>query len=76
MAESLHCTLVFSSAQLLKWSGACLCSKGLDGLDADFGWDGVLATVRQVVHSLVHTTMQATPTQIVFGLNTLLNIPF
>ena len=46
--------------------------KGLDGLDSDFGWDGVLAAAR----SLVQTTMQATPTQLVFGHDVLLNASF
>jgi hypothetical protein len=45
-------------------------------LDKDFGWTGVLSTVRQAVHSLVHTTTPATPTQLVFGRDALLNVSF
>ena len=49
---------------------------GLNDLDPDFGWKGILAAVRQAVRSLVHTTTQATPTQLVFGRDALLNISF
>jgi hypothetical protein len=45
-------------------------------LDKDFGWTGVLSAVTQAVHSLVHTTTPATPTQLVFGRDALLNISF
>ena len=43
-------------------------------LDPDFLWQGVLSAVRGAVRSLVHTTMLATPTQLVFGRDALLNI--
>jgi hypothetical protein len=46
-------------------------------LDKDFGWTGVLSAVRQAVRSLVHTTTRATtPTQLVLGRDTLLNVSF
>jgi hypothetical protein len=45
-------------------------------LDKDFGWTGVLSAVRQAVCSLVHTTTRATPTQLVFGRDALLNVSF
>jgi hypothetical protein len=46
-------------------------------LDKDFGWrTGVLSTVGQAVRSLVHTTARATPTQLVFGHDALLNVSF
>jgi transposase InsO family protein len=45
-------------------------------LDPDFLWQGVLSAVRGAVRSLVHTTTRATPTQLVFGRDALLNISF
>ncbi len=45
-------------------------------LDPDFQWQGVLSAVRQAVRSLVHTTTRATPTQLVFGRDALLNVSF
>ena len=50
--------------------------RGIDDLDPHFGWTGVLSAVRQAVRSLVHTTTRATPTQLVFGRDALLNISF
>ena len=47
-----------------------------DDCDEDFGFDGILAAVRCAVNSTVHTTLRATPTQLVFGRDTLLNISF
>ena len=44
--------------------------------DEDFGFDGILAAVRRAVNSTVHATLRATPTQLVFGRDTLLNISF
>ena len=41
-----------------------------------FGWKGVLAAVRRGVNSTVHTTLRATPTQLVFGRDAVLNINF
>ena len=50
--------------------------RGKDDLDPDFGWTGVLSAVRHAVRSLVHTTTRATPTQLVFGRDALLNVSF
>jgi hypothetical protein len=44
--------------------------------DEDFGWTGVLSAIGQAVHSLVHTTTRATPTQLVFHRDALLNVSF
>ena len=50
--------------------------RGKDDIDPTFGWSGVLSAVRHAVRSLVHTTTRATPTQLVFGRDALLNISF
>ena len=45
-------------------------------LDANFGWTGILSAVRRAVISTVHTTLRATPTQLVFGRDAILNVSF
>ena len=50
--------------------------RGIDDLDPTYPWLGILSSVRQAVRSLVHTTTRATPTQLVFGRDALLNISF
>ena len=45
-------------------------------LDSTYGWQGVLSAVRQAVRSTVHTTTRATPTQLVFGRDAILNVSF
>ena len=50
--------------------------RGKNDLDPHFGWTGVLSAVRHAVRSLVHTTTRATPTQLVFGRDALLNVSF
>ena len=50
--------------------------RGKDDLDKDFRWKGVLSAVRQAVRCIVHTTTRATPTQLVFGRDALLNVSF
>ena len=50
--------------------------RGKDDIDPDFPWQGTLSAVRQAVRSLVHTTTRATPTQLVFGRDALLNVSF
>ena len=45
-------------------------------LDPDFGFDGILAAVRAAVNRTVHSTFRATPTQLVFGRDALLNVSF
>ena len=44
--------------------------------DLDQGWLGILSAIRHAVRSLVHTTTRATPTQLVFGRDALLNVSF
>ena len=50
--------------------------QGVDDLDKDYTWMGVLSAVRDAVRCVVHTTTRATPTQLVFGRDALLNISF
>ena len=50
--------------------------RGKDDIDPDFGWSGVLSAIRHAVRSIVHTTTRATPTQLVFGRDALLNVSF
>ena len=39
-------------------------------------WDAVLAATMFAVRTTAHTTLQATPAQLVFGRDAILNIPF
>ena len=50
--------------------------KGRQDLDPDFGWTGILSAVRRAVVSTVHTTLRATPSQLVFGRDAILNVGF
>ena len=43
-------------------------------IDYDDPWSGVLAATMYAVRSTYHTTLQATPMQVVFGRDALLNI--
>ena len=45
-------------------------------LDQYGDWDGILSSVAKGVRSTVHTTLRATPTQLVFGRDAILNISF
>ena len=45
-------------------------------LDPDFGWKGMLSSVRHAMHATAHTTLRATPAQLVFGRDALLNVSF
>ena len=45
-------------------------------LDKHFGFSGILAAIRHAVNALVHTTTRATPSQLVFGRDKLLNVNF
>ena len=47
-----------------------------DLLDKDFGWTGVLAAIRAAMRATVHTTTRATPSQLVFGRDAMLNVSF
>jgi len=50
----------------------------MDKRDSDefFGFQGLLAACRKAVNSTVHTTSWATPTQLVFGRDAMLNASF
>ena len=45
-------------------------------LDAQYGWQGVLAAIRQAMRSAVHTATRATPTQLAFERDAILNVSF
>ena len=45
-------------------------------VDEDFGFQGVLSAVRSAMRAVVHTTTRATPSQLVFGRDALLNVSF
>jgi len=45
-------------------------------LDPEFGWSSMLAACRKAMNSTVHTTSRATPSQLVFGRDALLNVSF
>ena len=50
--------------------------RGRNDLDKDFGWTGVLAAIRAAMRATVHTTTRATPSQLVFGRDAMLNVSF
>ena len=45
-------------------------------LDKDDPWSGILAATDFLVQITYHTTLQATPVQLLFGRDTILNTPF
>ena len=45
-------------------------------VDPQWGFEGILSAVRRGVNATVHTTLKATPTQLVFGRDALLNVTF
>ena len=45
-------------------------------LDEDSPWDGILASVMFATRATIHTTLQATPSQLVFGGDAMLNTRF
>jgi len=45
-------------------------------LDPNFGWDGILSACQKAMNSTVHTTSRATPSQLVFGRDAMLNASF
>ena len=45
-------------------------------LDLDDPWSGILSAVIFAMRSTVHTTMQATPMQLVFGRDAIMNLMF
>ena len=50
--------------------------RSVDDIDPTYGWSGILAALRQAMRSTVHTTTKATPTQLVFGRDAILNVSF
>ena len=49
---------------------------GKSDLDPDFGFSGILSAIRGAMRAVVHTTTRATPSQLVFGRDALLNVSF
>ena len=47
-----------------------------DYLDADDPWARILASCMFAIQATIHTTLQASPMQLVFGCDAMLNIPF
>ena len=45
-------------------------------MDAENPWDGILAAVMFATRATIHTTLQATPSQLVFGRDAILNTQF
>jgi len=68
MIERCHKTLhnMIRSAQI----------KDKRDLDSFFGLKGILAACRKAMNSTVHATAHATPTQLVFGHDAMLNASF
>ena len=68
MIERCHKTLhnMIRSAQI----------KDRRDLDSFLGFKGILAACRKAMNSTVHTTARATPTQLVFGRDAMLNASF
>jgi hypothetical protein len=50
--------------------------EGKDDLDIDLGFQGILSAIRGAMRAVVHTTTRATPSQLVFGRDALLNVSF
>ena len=48
----------------------------MEDIDEKDPWSGILTAVAFAVRSTIHTTLQATPAQLVFGRDSMLNIPF
>ena len=45
-------------------------------LDPEFGFDGLLSAVRKAMNATVHTTSRATPSQLAFNRDAMLNVSF
>jgi protein associated with RNAse G/E len=52
------------------------CQVGQLELDKEDPWSGILAAVMFATHATYHTTTQATPAQLVFGRDAILNTKF
>jgi len=68
MVERVHKTLhnMVSSMQI----------RDKNYIDLDFGFSGMLASCCKAIHSTVHTTLHATPTQLGLGRDAILNVSF
>jgi hypothetical protein len=51
-------------------------NNNLDNLDEEDPWSGILAAAMFAIRATYHTTLKATPMQLVFGRDALLNISF
>ena len=69
MVERCHKTI---SALVIKSLGL----KAKDDLEPYGDWDALLSAVAKAHRSTVHTTLDATPSQLVFGRDTILNVSF
>ena len=47
-----------------------------DDIDPEWNFEGVLSAVRSAINHTVHTTLRATPSQLVFGRDAILNVQF
>jgi ribosomal protein L21E len=52
------------------------CIEDKQDLDPDFLWQPILASIRAAMRAVVHTTTRATPSQLVFGRDAMLNVTF
>ena len=50
--------------------------RSLEDYDPIFDFEGILSACRRAVNSTVHTTTRATPSQLVFGRDAMLNVSF
>jgi hypothetical protein len=50
--------------------------KGKADINPDYGWKGVLSAVAFAMRATLHTTSQATPSQLVFGRDAITNVNF
>ena len=68
MVERVHQTV----HQLIRSAGI----RNKADVDEDFEFEGILSAARKAVNATVHTTLKATPAQLVFGRDALLNVSF
>ena len=68
IVESVHKTV----HQMIDTTGV----KDKDDIDPRWEFQGILSAIRRAVNSTVHTTLRATPSQLVFGRDALLNVSF
>eukprot|EP00957_Ditylum_brightwellii_P060809 4616588-Ditylum_brightwellii.AAC.1 len=51
----------------------CIFKPGFAQLDPEDPWSGILSAIMFALQSMIHTTHKATPMQLVFGRDTMLN---